>query len=66
MYKEVSALMTTTVSSRRSSMKSVRPKLIPTLVCLGVVTLVATLLPYPGFKSQVTVIDTVSSTPSGK
>jgi hypothetical protein len=66
MYKEVAAPMLTTVPPRRSSMKSVRPKLIPTLICLGVVALVATLLPYPGFKSQVTVIDTVSSTPSGK
>jgi hypothetical protein len=47
-------------------MKSVRPKLIPTLVCLGVVTLIATFLPYPGFDNQVTVIDTLSTTPSRK
>ncbi len=50
--------MQTVVPSPSTTMKSVRPKLMPTLVCFTLVGLLAAFLPYPGFENQVTVVDT--------
>ncbi|WP_302884959.1 hypothetical protein [Kovacikia minuta] len=39
-------------------MNSIRPKLVPTLLCVTVVGLFAALLPYPGFNHHVNILST--------
>lgn len=58
--------MQSVVSRPSAAMHSVKPKLVPTLVCLAVVGLVSALLPYPGFENQITVIDSPINTSSRK